>query len=96
MTKFENRDFVGKEIVLDGHSYKNCRFDSCTLVYSADISSTGEFMGNTIALNCQFHFRGAAGDTVNFMKAIYAMGLAGRETILKTFQHIAPDLKNLH
>jgi len=94
MKKVVGKPFVGKTVPLDGHHYEKCDFRSCTFVYSATDDFT--LRNNVVSDDCIFRFTGAAGNTVATLKAIYSIGEWGRQTIISTFQNIAPDLKNLH
>lgn len=94
MNKVSGKTFKNQEVMLDGNHYDDCKFVSCTLVYAA--AAPFGLTNNNITGNTKFTFIGAAGNTVAAMKAIYSMGDFGRNTILKTFQEVAPDLENLH
>lgn len=89
--KFENREFRAERLELDGNEYVGCTFKSCTLVYKA--SGPFTLSNNRIIDGSNFEFSGAAGDTVNFMRAIWQMGDAGRALILATFEQIAPGFR---
>jgi hypothetical protein len=94
MNRVTDKEFKNAEVLLDGHHYERCRFDSCTFVYAA----TRRFVlaNNHIVGDTRFEFTGAAADTLATLKAIYGMGKFGRDMILKTFGEIAPDLKDIH
>lgn len=94
MKKHHNETFANCDVPLDGNEYVECTFQSCRFVFEA----TAPFgLGrNHISSDCRFVFRGAAGNTLNTLKAIYGMGEWGQRQILATFQTVAPDLKKLN
>lgn len=86
--RYEKTAFKGVEVVLDGNEYEHCSFDSCTFVYSGGESRFGF---NRVSPDCNFLFRGAAGNTVRTMQAIYRdFGEWGKRQIISTFEQIAP------
>jgi len=94
MEQIKDKTFSNQEVPLDECHYIDCNFQSCTFVYSG--SGVFGLEGNCISSDCNFTFTGKAADTVAAMRAIYSMGEWGRNTIIDTFQEIAPDIKNLH
>ncbi len=94
MEIIKNKSFKNQDVVLDDYRYERCEFESCNFVFSA----TGTFVlkDNHISGNCRFTFTGQAANTVDAMKSIYAIGGWAKSMILKTFEEIAPDAKDLH
>jgi len=73
MTTYDSQAIAGRH-VLDGNVYRSCRFNNCELVYQGGgIPSIthSQFSGAV-----SFHFDGAAGRTLAFMKALQAGGFA--------------------
>src|SRR5262245_53879402 len=51
--EFEGRWYTGRKIVLDGNTYRNCRFDGCEITTSnGDI----ELVGCVISTDCRILF----------------------------------------
>jgi len=91
--KFEKREFRGERIDLNGNDFRHCKFVGCTMVFNG----VGPYaLEHNEITDCHWQFEGPAASTVAFMKALYAMRPDGRETILRTFQDVAPDLKLRH
>lgn len=89
------KTFMNARVPLDDIAYVGCTFISCTFLYSA--TGVLNLSGNHITGNTNLEFSGAAADTLTLLQAVYRdFGDWGRETILKTFQQIAPDLKKLN
>lgn len=91
--RFANRDFRSERVNLNGNEFDHCQFHQCEMVFNG--------VGGVGLSHCGFHdcrwtFEGPAGDTVRFMKALYAIGGGGRDLILATFRDVAPDLKFRH
>lgn len=75
------------KIMLDGIKYSNVTFSNCIMVFSG--ADTGKDMGliNCKFINCQWHFEGAAGHTINFLNSLTkAMGKPGQLLLKNTFQ----------
>jgi hypothetical protein len=64
--------FKGLKIVLDGGTFKNCKFDECTLIFGGLLPITLD--GCTLAATCKWEFSGAAKETLMFLKAMHAGG----------------------
>ena len=94
MNNVSSKTFKNQDVMLDGNHYDDCKFESCTFVYAA--ADAFGLSNNHITGNTNFRFTGAAANTLATMKAIYSMGDFGKDVILKSFQDIAPDIKNLH
>ncbi len=82
-TNYETSVFKSTVIELDDSSFIDCVFEDCELIYSARGPVRLE---QCSFVDCKWSFRGAASDTVNFMKALIAdFGPAGERMILETF-----------
>jgi hypothetical protein len=71
MMKHSNVTFENKTIALDGQEFHSCRFRNCRLVYSGGkppVLDTCAFDDVCLILAA------AAGDTLNFMRAMYHRG----------------------
>lgn len=86
MAIFENSSFQSDRIHIDGHSYKNCKFKGCEIIYSGgDLPSV---------VGCEFHetkwtMDGAAARTLLMLKSVYhGMGDGGKTLIEDTFNNI--------
>lgn len=77
------QEFKGIKISLDGGSFKDCKFDSCALVYSGLLPVT--LTGNSFT-NCTWEFVGAARNSIDFMRALYSGG--GKDLIEGTMNAI--------
>ena len=94
MNLFKGNTYAKCAVELDGNRYEGCTFDSCTFVYSA--TDVFELVNNQISRNCRVEFRGAAANAVSALQAFFRMGDWGQQTVLATFQQIAPGLKKLN
>lgn len=86
----EKQSFQGERVVLDNHTYVDCTFRRCVLVYSAtsDISLT----------NCRFEeveweFDGAAARVLTFLHATYQGGRDGEEFVRAIFRNFKKPLR---
>jgi hypothetical protein len=90
LRRIEDQTFLGANVQLDGGvSYVRCRFVNCNLVYTGVGPIHAE---NSSFENCRWSFAGPAGNTFNFLKALYASGQ--REMIEQLFREIrsgSPD-----
>ena len=68
--KYEDRNFRDERVVLDGHSFINCSFDGCTIVFTGD-GAFPELVKPTFR-NSQFGLEGAAARTADYMQMIWA------------------------
>jgi hypothetical protein len=85
MARYDDSEFTGMDIELDGNEYHGCRFERCRLVYRG-----GELL-SMVRCNfsgCQFVFHDAAARTVNFMRAVYHGMEGGQEVIEQMFYSI--------
>jgi len=65
---------------------ETCTFIGCTLIYTG--TDTLGLEGCTMN-NCRWSFEGPAGNTLEFMRAIYHhLGTAGRQIVETTFENI--------
>lgn len=73
MIEHDGGRFSRSRVDLDNQSYTDCTFDECEIVYAAKgpVSLNGCRFNN-----CSYRFDGAAGDTVNFMTALYQLAPA--------------------
>ncbi len=86
METVEGRTFENERVILDGRKFVRCAFTGCTLVYTGTESLGLE--GCTMN-SCNWSFEGPAGNTLEFMRAIYHnLGEAGRLIIETTFENI--------
>ena len=79
----KEQTFENLTIQLDGSTFINCTFKTCELVYSGLLTVT---LNGCAFDNVRWRFTGPAGDTVQFMKALYEGGAA--ELIENTFRTI--------
>jgi hypothetical protein len=69
--KHDNATFENKTVALDDQEFHSCTFRNCRLVYSGGrppVLDTCSFDGVALILAA------AAGDTLNFMRAMYNRG----------------------
>jgi hypothetical protein len=64
MAVFADKTFRGSRIELDGNDFHNCVFIDCQLIYSG-----GTVMGKLATKGCMWEFRGAALNTMHFIRA---------------------------
>jgi len=84
----EYRDcrFTDSTVRLDGNTFISCRFINCRLV--VDGTQPGRMSSCTFE-NPEFHFEGAAGNTISFLSAMYrASGVGGRQAVERVFDLI--------
>lgn len=85
--EFRDKDFSGKDVVLDDGIFTGCTFRNCRLIYRANGPVT--LGANHFKENVKWVLDGAAADTVNFMTALYhGAGKGGRDLIENTFNNI--------
>ena len=72
----ENSTFVHEVVHMDSRTYRNCRFEECTLIYSG-----GEIprLANNSFTECRWVFDGAALRTMAFLRDLYHDGGEGGE-----------------
>lgn len=85
MAKHSKKAFKNTVVVLDGNEFEGCTFDACTLEYEG--SEAVALTGNTVT-NCQWAFKGAAANAVQFMGALYQSGAQGALLVEATFNQI--------
>jgi uncharacterized protein YjbI with pentapeptide repeats len=86
----EKQNFQGERVVLDNHTFVDCVFRRCILVYSAntEISLT----------NCRFEeveweFDGPAARVLSFLHATYQNGRDGEEFVRAIFRNFKKPLR---
>jgi hypothetical protein len=80
------QDFSNTAELVDGNTYKDCKFNACRLVYRG-----GPIPGiqNCEFHNCTWQFENAAERTLTFMRLIYhGMGPRGPELVEGAFDEI--------
>ena len=80
MARFENETFENKTVVIDGNSYQNCTFNSCTIEFrGVELPSLGgcHFAG------CRWSFDGPAANTIRFLTALYGNGDAMLQSVVQ-------------
>lgn len=78
--------FKNVPVYLDGGTFVDCTFESCQLIFSALMPVVMERCTFT---GCRPSFIGAAGNTIQMMRAIYhGWGPDGRTLIDNTFNQI--------
>jgi len=65
--EYEGETFEGKTLVLDGNTFQNCVLQECQLIYRG--GTPPMLHANTIN-NCTWTFEEAAGNTLQFMRAL--------------------------
>lgn len=86
METVENQTFQNERVILDGRKFVHCTFTGCTLVYTGT-DSLG--LDGCTMNSCRWSFEGPAGNTLEFMRAIYHhLGDAGRQIVETTFENI--------
>ena len=66
----KGQTFNGQQVEIDGESFEDCQFQSCTLTYSG-----GPIRGRSCMFNdCKWRFVGAANATTVFLREMYAAG----------------------
>ena|SRR5712691_1176211 len=88
--KVEGQTFINETVTLDGNEYLNCVFGKCRIAYGATAPAK---LVNSEFDSCTWEFIGAAGLTVDFMTALYAMGGGALELIEGTFNNIRRGIK---
>ncbi|MEP3437313.1 MAG: hypothetical protein ABJN75_11095 [Hoeflea sp.] len=80
---YKDRSFFSKNVALDGSSFRDCVFSSCTMIYSG---------GEVPALSgcrfddCGWQFTGDAANTIAFLSGMYRGGFD--QLIEATFHEI--------
>jgi hypothetical protein len=87
--KYADKAFENVTVQTDGNSYARCEFLNCTLIYSGGDPPSLE--GCTFDPP-KFAFRGAAGNTLNFLRAMYHGGF--RDYVEATFDDIRSNAKS--
>ena len=80
---FENQNFEGKVIQLDGNSFYKCRFKRCVLLYHGYLNV---FLSEPVMEECQFELQGPARQVIEFLANSYGGGL--KDAIERLFQAI--------
>lgn len=96
MARYEQETFTNVQVRIDGNQFINCRFESCTIEYRGEhqlVLSGCHFVG------CRWFFNGPAGETLQFLGALYADGDAGlkkmvEETLQNVTKNVAPPLQS--
>ncbi len=85
MAKHSQKAFKNTTVALDGNEFDRCVFDGCTLEF--DGSQPVTLNGSSIN-NCNWVFKGPAGNAVQFMSALYKSGAQGAMLVEATFNQI--------
>ena len=85
MAKHSKKAFKDTVVTLDGNEFEGCTFEGCTLEYEG--SQAVSLTGNAVN-NCQWAFKGAAANAVQFMGALYQSGAQGALLVEATFNQI--------
>jgi hypothetical protein len=84
---FHDQTFNGQDILLDGNSYRNCRFIDCRMIYEG--TGPMEFGGNDCTENTQWVFGGPAAQFKEFLSVLYKFGgESGRNLVEQFFEEI--------
>ena len=83
MALHEGASFSNETVVLDGNEYRNCTFTNCEIVFNATAPSS---LNGINFIDCRWTFNGPAGQTIDFMTALYQAGMT--ELIDGTFENI--------
>lgn len=86
MARYEKSTFQGDKVLLDDNEFIDCTFENCELVFAGtgDVSLSGN-----VFRNVKWSFDGAAGRTLQFLKAMYrGAGSGGRDLVEKTFASV--------
>lgn len=67
--EYDGETFEGKTLVLDGNVFQNCTLQNCQLIYRG---GTPPVMRANVVNNCAWTFEEAAGNTLQFLKALVA------------------------
>lgn len=86
--RFEDRDFQGEKIQLDGNEFYRCRFSQCTLIYAA---LQLPLLKSCSFADCTWSYTGAAAKTLQFLSALHR---EFRELVEQTFEDIRKG--NIH
>ncbi len=81
--KYKSETFEKTTVQLDGNTFESCEFNNCVLEYSGGKPPT---MSNCGLSGSSFSFTDQAGDTVQFLTAMYHGGF--KEVIEQTFEQI--------
>lgn len=88
MTVFIDREFTEQTVLIDGHSFHNCRFERCNVIYS------GGPLPRLVGVGfheCEFAFDGPAANAVDLLRgwlhprsglrsiALMILGMAGMD-----------------
>lgn len=86
MIKNMRNHYENTRVLLDNNEFSDCTFVNCIMEYGGT--------GPVSMVNCKFNnpqwvFVGPAGNTLQFMRAMYqGMGEVGKQLIEKTFENI--------
>ncbi len=83
--KYENETFTGSSVDLDGNEFIGCSFEKCTIVYSG---GKPPLIGRCTFSDQRFEFRGAAANTVEFLKAMTAPDSGMKDLVRHTFPEL--------
>ena len=86
----EKKTFENEHVVLDNHTFVNCTFRRCVLVYSA--------MEEMSLTNCRFEeveweFDGPAARVLSFLHGTYQNGRDGEEFVRAIFRNFKKPLR---
>jgi len=85
MEKVKRKTFKQQVIHLDDHSYTECTFTECHMIY---LGATEVSLVRCKLIDCTWGFDGPAARVIRFMSSLYAMGGNGPEVIERTFENI--------
>ncbi|AKL09205.1 Uncharacterised protein [Klebsiella oxytoca] len=86
ITELKNQTFENELVTLDLHSYENCKFVNCKMIYSG---FSDVMLVNNEFDNCEWHFSGPASNTLAFLQLFYnKMGDHGKRIVEITFDNI--------
>ena len=69
MARYENERYENRTVLIDGHQFVNCHFETCTIEYRATAQPQ---MNGCHFAGCRWSFQGAAANTIRFLTALYA------------------------
>ena len=68
---FKDMTFKNKSLQLDGNEYIDCSFESCSLTFRGEDSTT---LDNCSYVDVDFNFDGPAKATLDFLESLYQAG----------------------
>lgn len=83
-----NGEFVSADVELDSSRYYNCQFTNCRMIYRASGPVT---LSHCTFINVTWHFAGAAGDAINFLRVL---SNDGGDNIRALLVHTFPAIRD--